>query len=213
MDAVNPFSEDNPLVFDIKLEEDIEAELEDFILLTRLGVHREAKEIYHEVLKEHQNLFPVFAELAGFFVELGEMNQLSALLEDLGPTGATFDNSDRRELLSLLSSFAKADVRPTESYKTYLDQWILYLVIHFERRDSKTGRLHALSSAQVRMSPIVSEVSGLTTIFRYKAARSYAPLRQGLQAILKASTIMVVDNSKIFWSVVSFGKQYRYSLY
>lgn len=150
MGTVDTFPEESPLVFDISLEEDIESELEDFVLLTRLGILDEAKELFHMVLKEHQHLFPVFAETAAFFVDSNEGDQLTILLQDLKSRGTKFDTPDKNELLSILCDFATADPRVIETNSNdYLNQWLRHLNDHFFRRDQYTNILSPISSAQV----------------------------------------------------------------
>jgi len=69
--------------FDIELdlEEDIPAELEEFVLLARLGVKDEALRLAQDVLWRHIHQFPVFAEIAGFLIEHNIIRMLQTLRE------------------------------------------------------------------------------------------------------------------------------------
>ncbi|KAK5957200.1 hypothetical protein OHC33_001571 [Knufia fluminis] len=52
----------------MSMKEDVAAELEDFILLARLGIVDAALEIVDHVLWPHLNVFAVTAEVAGFLI-------------------------------------------------------------------------------------------------------------------------------------------------
>lgn len=53
------------------LKEDIAAELEDFVLLARLGITDKALEIVDHGLCRHLHVFAVTAETGGFMVQYG----------------------------------------------------------------------------------------------------------------------------------------------
>ncbi|KAK5081510.1 hypothetical protein LTR05_007641 [Lithohypha guttulata] len=65
---------------DLDLKEDVQAELEDFILLARLGVEDEALHLARTVLWHHIHHFPVFAEVAGFLLEHRLNDQVQELI-------------------------------------------------------------------------------------------------------------------------------------
>ena len=64
---------------EMELEEDVPAELEDFIFLARLGVKDEALRLAQNVLWRHIYQFPVFAEIAGFLIEHNLIRMLETL--------------------------------------------------------------------------------------------------------------------------------------
>ena len=81
MSETSPPAEDN-LMFEanLDLEEDLVAELENFLLHVRLKVTVDALEIVDNVLWRHLHHFPVFAEVAGFLIELGDRSRISSML-------------------------------------------------------------------------------------------------------------------------------------
>lgn len=76
---------ENEVIADVELplEEDIVAELEEFIFLGRLGVVDEALEILEMTLWPYLDHFPVAAEAAAFLVENGIWERLPKLLDAL----------------------------------------------------------------------------------------------------------------------------------
>ncbi|KAH7169513.1 hypothetical protein DER46DRAFT_462481, partial [Fusarium sp. MPI-SDFR-AT-0072] len=63
--------------------EDIPAELEDFIFLSRLGILEEAKGLFEQNLRPYISFFPVLAEYADMLLEEGLYADLSQLLTSL----------------------------------------------------------------------------------------------------------------------------------
>ena len=76
---------DDHLVFEanLDLEEDLVAELENFLLHVRLKVTVEALQIVDNVLWRHLQYFPVFAEVASFLIELGDKSRLTSMLLEM----------------------------------------------------------------------------------------------------------------------------------
>lgn len=89
------------IIFETELpfEEDIVAELENFILYGRLGLVDEALEILENVLWKHLKQFPVFAEAAAFLVEHDQYARLQELMKHVGTPD--FELLSRRKCLSL----------------------------------------------------------------------------------------------------------------
>lgn len=69
--------------FELQLHEDIGAEIEDIILLRRLGFPDEVLDIIDNVLWRHAALFPVFAEVSAFLCERGDGRRLRKLVDDV----------------------------------------------------------------------------------------------------------------------------------
>lgn len=67
------------LKFTMQVEEDIGAEIEDFIFCSRLGLEDEALQIAEQALWKHLKCFPVFAEVALFLVWNLDMKRLDDL--------------------------------------------------------------------------------------------------------------------------------------
>lgn len=93
------------LNMDIDLEEDISAELEDFILLARLGVVEEAQDLIQNVLRRHVDHFPVFAEVAGFCVEQQQLQPLRLLLDEVQSRDVHFPIQEETDFLSAVMLF------------------------------------------------------------------------------------------------------------
>lgn len=74
---------------DAELEEDIGAEIEDLILLRRLGYNRDAWEVITEVLLRHIRHFPVFAEVSAYLAYRGDDRMLDNLCSCLQLTDST----------------------------------------------------------------------------------------------------------------------------
>ncbi|RYP05470.1 hypothetical protein DL765_009834 [Monosporascus sp. GIB2] len=93
------------LDMEFDIEEDIQAELEDFIFLSRLGLFREARELFKQNLEPHLGFFPVLAEFADMLLEEGAYAELSQLL--MNPTKTGFSESEC-QLLALMKALSEA---------------------------------------------------------------------------------------------------------
>lgn len=84
------------IVMELDLFEDIAAELEDFILLSKLGVTDEAFELVDAVLVRHIRFFPVFAEITGFLIDNNHGSRVAELFIDFQrqQNAASFTNED-----------------------------------------------------------------------------------------------------------------------
>jgi hypothetical protein len=70
----NNFSGEQEIRFqlDYEIAEDIPAEIEAFVRLSRLGLFTDAAELFDQTLRPYLNLFPVLAEYADFLLEREE---------------------------------------------------------------------------------------------------------------------------------------------
>ena len=60
--------EDAKVTVDFEIEEDVEAELSEFVRLSYNGLFSEAERNFRKCLSSHQNLFPVAAEYGDFLL-------------------------------------------------------------------------------------------------------------------------------------------------
>lgn len=95
---------------DMELEEDVDAYLEDFNLYCGLGSVREAQEIAEKVLWKHIDLFPVFAELAAFYINNHDRRAILELIAELVIRDVTFHDNNEREFLKMTALYAKEDL-------------------------------------------------------------------------------------------------------
>ena len=78
----NQSSEDVALELECKIEEDVTAELEDFVRLSHTGQFKYAHELYDECLSSYDHWFPVAAEYADCCLREGSFDQLAAFCEE-----------------------------------------------------------------------------------------------------------------------------------
>lgn len=101
------YDEHIDLDLDLELEEDISAELEDFIFLARLGAVDDALALVQNVLWRHTRYFPVFAEVASFLVDHCSRDDLVSFMEDMRLQRIIFTDYEEREFAELLFFFAQ----------------------------------------------------------------------------------------------------------
>ena len=77
----NELSEDVVLEFECEIEEDVKAELDDFVRLSHMGQFKDAHELYDECLSSYDDWFPVAAEYADCCLHEGNFEQLAAFCE------------------------------------------------------------------------------------------------------------------------------------
>ncbi|KAK5094837.1 hypothetical protein LTS08_008455 [Lithohypha guttulata] len=87
---------------DLDLEEDVQAELEDFILLARLGVEDGALHLARTVLWRHVHHFPVFAEVADFLLELRADVYLHELFSAMKEKDIQFPHEEQQAFTHLV---------------------------------------------------------------------------------------------------------------
>jgi len=95
------------LAFDMEMEmeEDVASELEDFILLSRLGVVDEALHVVEHVLWPHLHLFPVLAEVAGFLIEHTYKVHAGRIVADLESRQIAFTEQNEIEFVIMIKEF------------------------------------------------------------------------------------------------------------
>lgn len=87
---------------DLDLEEDIQAEPEDFLLLARLGFEDEALHLARTVLWRHIHHFPVFAEVAGFLLEHKLNNHVQELMTEMNERDIHFQLEEQQAFSRLI---------------------------------------------------------------------------------------------------------------
>jgi len=94
----------------LELEEDIAAELEDFVLVARLGIIADAQRLVSDVLWRHLQFFPVVAEVAEFLLGCGLWKSLDELVRELDRRNILFDDDDEKETVRRLRFLATKEV-------------------------------------------------------------------------------------------------------
>ena len=92
-------SEDVVLELECEIEEDVEAELENFVRLNHSGQFRDAHELYDECLSSYVGWYPVAAEYADCLLRKGDFEQLVAFSKKVA---ANFQDPSERALLNLM---------------------------------------------------------------------------------------------------------------
>ena len=92
-------SEDVLLEFECEIEEDVGAELEDFVRLSHLGQFKDAHELYDECLSSYDDWYPVAAEYADCLLREGEFERLATFSRN---AVTRFLLPDERELFRLM---------------------------------------------------------------------------------------------------------------
>lgn len=70
------------LELECEIEEDVKAELDDFVRLSHLGQFKDAHELYDECLSDHDDWFPITAEYADCLLREGNFELLAAFCEE-----------------------------------------------------------------------------------------------------------------------------------
>ena len=106
MSSIDSAAEDiGILEMDLDLEEDVAAELEEFVLLGRLGLKDEAWNLADTVLRRHLHFFPVFAEIAGLCCETNRQDRAANLICQLTAEDITFRDADERSFTRAVALF------------------------------------------------------------------------------------------------------------
>ena len=106
--ADSGFTQNDGLTFEMNLKEDLAAELEEFILLSRLGIYDEAIAIADHILCRHLSVFPVMAEVSSYLIERQEFQRLKALVDMLNAQHVTFTGTSEAEFVEFLVFLAGA---------------------------------------------------------------------------------------------------------
>jgi hypothetical protein len=94
-------------ILDMTLDivEDIPAELEDFIFLSRLAIFEEAKGLFEQNLRPYISFFPVLAEYTDMLLEEGLYADLTQILTSVNLSRYS---EGERNLLDLINALSKA---------------------------------------------------------------------------------------------------------
>ena len=92
-------SEDVKLELECDIEEDVEAELEEFVRLSHTGQFKDAHELYDECLSRYDTWYPVAAEYADCLLREGDFQQLVAFCQK---TASNFQDPSELMLLDLI---------------------------------------------------------------------------------------------------------------
>lgn len=98
---------DSRMQLEFAIEEDIPAELEDFVRLSRLGLFKDALEMFDQTLRDHANLFPVAAEYADGLLEQGSYGKLKEFV--LKAERSTWED-DENDVFELLLAFSNIKI-------------------------------------------------------------------------------------------------------
>ncbi|KAL4986714.1 ankyrin repeat-containing domain protein [Aspergillus falconensis] len=107
-------------IFDMDLdtEEDVDACLAEFVRLARLDAREEARQIAEHFLWRHIDFFPVFAEMAAFFIVLGDMQAAADLVIDLSARKIMFAERDQQDYVQMVALFARGRL-PSNTLRTF----------------------------------------------------------------------------------------------
>ena len=92
-------SEDVGLELECEIEEDVNAELEDFVRLSHMGQFKDAHELYDACLSSYDLWFPVAAEFADCCLREGTFERLAAFCEE---TSLKFQDPREYAILELM---------------------------------------------------------------------------------------------------------------
>jgi hypothetical protein len=122
----------------LEFEEDIEAELVDFVRLARQGLVEEAREQFKETLLPHIKLFPILAEYAEFLISEDCFTELLDILPKEADEGEY--SPDERWLIRLLSALARCRTSTkhdtVESAASCARQWRIHVAHHWSEDPS-----------------------------------------------------------------------------
>ena len=92
-------SDDILLELEYEIEEDVEAELQEFVRLSHTGQFADAHELFDDCLSSHVNWFPVTAEYADCLLRQGEFEKLAAFSKK---ASMMFQDPSENALLELM---------------------------------------------------------------------------------------------------------------
>lgn len=92
-------SEDVVLELEYEIEEDVEAELEDFVRLSHSGQFKDAHKLYDECLSGYDSWYPIAAEYADCLLREGDFQQLVTFSRK---ARLRFQDRSERKLLRLM---------------------------------------------------------------------------------------------------------------
>lgn len=120
---------DQGFVMELALQEDIGAELDDFLLLKLLGIHDEARDSVQMILWRHLRYFPVFAEVADYVIEKDDPLLKRRLLETIVFESIHFSHPDEKLFMETIRELLNAG-------HTYDSDFVLGSTIFFKHFDN-----------------------------------------------------------------------------
>lgn len=103
---------DPEVTMELALQEDVDAELEDFLLLSLLRIDDEAKDVVRAVLWRHLRHFSVFAEIAGFAIDRNDSALLNELITTMSEARIEFQSKDEMMFLQIVDALARHESTP-----------------------------------------------------------------------------------------------------
>lgn len=200
--------DENALVFNLTLEEDIEAELEDFVLRARLGHVQEAEDFHNLILKKHENLFPVFGELVAFYMDIDKEQSLVQLVQRLESTKIVFNSPEKRELVYFLKRITQDiesdNLRPG-AHNDYLESLTSYLVTLSNSSQQSNSDQSVLSSPGVSLlAPSISNTDvdqvQICEALLYGSAKTFTDGNSFVRLAEEYFTLMLEHS--LYWEAV-----------
>lgn len=99
-------SKDVLLELEYEIEEDVEAELQEFVRLSHTCQFREAHELFDQCLSSHVDWYPVAAEYADCLLREGDCKQLAAFSQEVA---RRFQDPSDRALFDLMHVIGSCD--------------------------------------------------------------------------------------------------------
>ena len=132
--------EDVKLELEYEIEEDVEAELDDFVRLNRTGQFRDAHELYDDCLSNYVDWHPVAAEYADYLLRQGDFEQLEAFSQRAATRSQDLCERELFNLMNVIGSRCSQEVMwnrlqyiwPTLSQEVTFDSFKDIYVSHYE---------------------------------------------------------------------------------
>ncbi|KAL3459048.1 hypothetical protein BJX64DRAFT_291591 [Aspergillus heterothallicus] len=129
------------LPLEFELEEDVEAELQHFVKLSRTGNYAAAHDFFNNTLRHHDHLFPVIVEYADMLLEQGCYGPAAEFLTGKIQSCHGLLDPEEIQLLKLMNClsniYSKGALRPAlveaKNAQDYLERTARQLFIVFER--------------------------------------------------------------------------------
>ncbi|ETN45459.1 uncharacterized protein HMPREF1541_09291 [Cyphellophora europaea CBS 101466] len=149
-------SEFEDIVFNIELdlEEDVVAELEQFVLFARLGLDDKCHTMFKETLEPYTWCFPVFAEYAEFLVRTMNREALRQLLKNPGTKAFAADELELLMVLEPLSRLSDDTDKNQQLVKRFDEKYLpdcprLQAMLNAERDKHKSSMEYFSGSYKV----------------------------------------------------------------
>ncbi|KAK5448135.1 hypothetical protein LTS15_009159 [Exophiala xenobiotica] len=128
-------AQDIQIPLEFEFEEDIEAELVDFVRLARQGLVEEARVQFNETLSPHINVFPVLAEYAEFLMSVNCFTEILRIL----PRKSETYSPDEWWLIKLLGALAQshAEHDTVEAAVAYARRWRIHVAQNWSEDPSE----------------------------------------------------------------------------